>query len=164
MSVDEIRSKIAKRSSQKGGEGERGAAKQIAAYFGIAWGDAFIRTKKTSGGQPLGDIMPIKEMWNIWHKAGFGTLECKNRMEWDLHQVFKQPDSNKLAEYWFKSRDDTHDETTVVVFTKSGTPYYILHVNDDFHYTSPVLVFTSKGYRFIILKLSDFLLERWPHA
>ena len=162
MAVDELRSKIAKRSSQKGGEGERGAAKLIATYFGIPWGDAFIRTKKTTGGQPLGDILPIKEMWVKWHASGFGAIEAKNRVEWDFHQVFKQPNNNKLAEYWFKSRDDTHDENTVVIFTKAAAPYYILHVSDDFAYTCPTLLFNSREHRFTILKLTDFLSERWP--
>lgn len=163
MLSNELRAKIAKRSTQKGGEGERGAAKLIASHFGLPWDRVFLRTKRTTGGSQVhGDILPINELYGIWSNSGFGSIEVKNRTEWTFDQIFKNPNTNKLAEYWYKSKEDTSSGNTVVIFTKPGVSYYILHLDDMFGYSSPFIHFKTKGDSFVVVRLVDFLKERWP--
>jgi hypothetical protein len=162
--TDEQRSKIAKRSSAKGGEYERRVAKLIASYFGMDWGKAFLRTKRTTGGQPHGDLKPIDDMYIVWKGSGYGTIECKCRKEWGFNEIFKNPKKCTILDYWIKSRDDTKDAKTVVVFTKAGvTDYVMFPLLQDFVFHGAFASFEAEGQRFMITTLKDFLKFTWPN-
>lgn len=167
--TDEQRSKIAKRSSAKGGEYERRVAKLIASYFGLDWGKAFLRTKRTTGGQPHGDLKPIDDMYMIWKGSGYGSIECKCRKEWSFNEIFKNTAKCSIIDYWFKSRDDTNDENTIVCFTKAGVTDYVLlplsnldaTASRDFSFAHIIL--PVKGRHFMVTTLMDFLRYTWPY-
>ena len=169
MLTDEQRSKIAKRSSAKGGEYERRVAKLIAGYFGLDWGKAFLRTKRTTGGQPHGDLKPIDDMYMIWKGSGYGTIECKCRKEWSFNEIFKNPAKCSIADYWLKSCVDTNDERTIVCFTKAGVTDYVLFPLYDLgssspkDFTFPHIILPLNGRFFMISTLKDFLRYTWPN-
>ncbi len=157
----DMRSKIAKRNSAKGGDYERTVAKKLSAYHNLEWKTAFLRTKRTTGGQPLGDLKPIDDMADIWKAAKLGPIECKNRRDWAFAQVFKSPEKNVLIGYWLKSNEDTSKDDSLVFFTKPGVPDYVLHLDDGVERKTPTLRFESQGQKFIIETLTSFLQTTW---
>lgn len=157
----DVRSKIAKQNSAKGGDYERTIGKKISAYHEMDWKASFLRTKRTAGGQPHGDLKPIDDMYMIWKTAGLGPIECKNRREWAFGQLFKNPEKNKLIEYWLKSNADTNSKNSLVFFTKPGVPDFVLHLDDGTYRPAPVLKFHSQGQDFIIETLKSFLEVTW---
>lgn len=158
----EIRQKINKRNSQKGGDYERKVAKMISDYHGLEWKNSFLKTKRTTGGQPHGDLLAIKDMGGIWYASKLGPIECKNRStEWSFDQVFKNPENCQLIKYWLKSNEDTSSDNSVVFFTKVGVTDYVLHIDDD-KYIEPVIKFTARGEHFLIQTAKNFLLSHWP--
>lgn len=163
----DIRSKIGKRSSAKGGEYERRVAKLISEYHKIDWKKAFLRTKRTTGGQPHGDLKPIDEMALIWKGMRLGPIECKNRKEWSFDSVFKRPRSCKLMEYWLKSNEDTGTTDSVLFFTKPGVSDYVMLLDDERIGGQTVIKFQTNFKdalpdNFIICTLGDFLKSLWP--
>jgi len=163
----EIRAKINKRSSQKGGAYERDIGKKIAAYHGMDWRQGFLKTKRTAGGQPHGDLMPIQEMYLIWKAAGLGPIECKNRKEWAFNEVFKRPNTCTLFQYWLKSNEDTNSDNSIIFFTKAGLIDYVMLREDRSLIDSPGLLFsavdpkTDITYSFKIITLERFLKSTW---
>ncbi len=163
----EIRSKINKRNSQKGGAYERDVAKKIAAYHGIDWKQAFLRTKRTTGGQPHGDLMPIHEMYTIWKDAGLGPIECKHQKVWSFDEIFKRPNTCTVFQYWLKSNDDTNSDNSIVFFTKAGVLDYVLIRDDSGMSDIPAILFnatdpqTKINYMFKIITLERFLKTTW---
>lgn len=157
----DIRSKIAKRNSAKGGDYERTIAKKLSAYHDLEWKTAFLRTKRTTGGQPLGDLKAIDEMADIWKAAKLGPIECKNQKVWTVDQIFKSPEKNVIIEYWKKSNADTSSDNSLVFFTKAGVSDYVLHLDDAIERNTPVLRFESQGQKFIIETLKSFLQTTW---
>ena len=169
MNTEELKSKLAKRSINKGSNYERKIAKLFCSYFGLDardWQQHFLRTKRTTGGQPHGDLLPAGEMARIWAGSPFGTIECKDRnTEWTFDQVFKSPNTCKLVEYWFKSQEDTNDDTTIVFFTKNGITDYVLFKDDGFSDDYPILKFGSRdGAYFVIMTARDFFRSFFPHS
>jgi hypothetical protein len=160
----ELRSKINKYNGAKGGSYERHVAKVISAYHGFDWNDAFMRTKRTTGGQPKGDVFPIGDMYGIWKNAGLGAIECKNRnTEWSFDEIYKRCDTCHLFKYWEKSLEDTKDINTVVCFTKNGVGDYILLLhNGTVEEKFPALYFAASEYSFKIMMLQHFLQWKWP--
>ena len=164
MLTDEQRSKIAKRSTAKGGEYERRVAKLISSYFGLDWGKAFLRTKRTTGGQPHGDLKPIDDMYMIWKGSGYGTIECKCRKDWSFNEIFKNPSKSGVYDYWYKSCFDTNDEMTIVCFTKAGvTDYVMFPYHGEFPPRIPSIHFAIEGRFFRITTLKAFLRFTWPN-
>lgn len=157
----DMRSKIAKRNSAKGGDYERTIAKKLSAYHNIEWKAAFLRTKRTTGGQPHGDLKPIDDMADIWKLAGLGPIECKNQRAWAFGQVFKSPEKNVIIEYWKKSNDDTNSNNSLVFFTKPGMSDFVLHLDDRIFRGTPHIKFKSQGQTFIIETLKSFLEHVW---
>jgi hypothetical protein len=158
----ELRAKINKYSSQKGGSYERHVAKVISSYHGIDWKDGFLRTKRTTGGQPKGDIYPIGDMTNLWRSAGLGSIECKNRnTEWSFDELFRRPETCYLFKYWEKSAKDTTDSNTIVIFTKNGVTDYVLFVDDAVPTSAPHILFIANSISFKIMTLLDFLKYKW---
>lgn len=161
MLSEEARAKINKYNSVKGGTFERDIAKAISAYFGLEWTTSFLRTKRSVGGQPNGDLCPINEMARIWHAAKLGPLEMKNRVDWTFDQIFKNPSTCKLYQYWLKSNEDTKSENSVLFFTKPGVTSYVLHLEDVCRYGVKHLSFQVDDKCFIIQTLKDFLEINW---
>jgi len=164
----EVRAKINKRNSQKGGAYERDVGKKLAAYHGFDWTQAFLRTKRTTGGQPHGDLMPIMEMYDIWKAAGLGPIECKNQKGWSFDEVFKRPNTCTLIKFWLKSNDDTNSKDSIVFFTKSGVKDYVLRLSRDGFKSGTYLNFEIKDpddesntLLFTINTLDQFLEETW---
>jgi len=162
----DVRAKINKRSAQKGSEYERVVAKKISSYFGIDWRQAFLKTKRTTGGQPHGDLMPIQEMYNTWKAAGLGPIECKNRKEWSFDEVFKRPNTCTLFQYWLKSNKDTGKDNSIIFFTKPGVTDYVMHLSEDGKMTGSLLTFEVDVDQtilyFTIQTLPSFLHKHWP--
>jgi len=163
----DVRAKINKRSSQKGGAYERDIGKKIAAYHNMEWTQAFLKTKRTTGGQPHGDLMPIMEMSDIWRAAGLGPIECKNRKEWAFNEIFKRPNTCTLFKYWLKSNEDCSSDNSIIFFTKPGLIDYVLLREDSTAFSLPCICFTAidpktdKKYSFKIITLDRFLTSTW---
>lgn len=163
----DVRAKINKRSSQKGGAYERDIGKKIAAYHNMEWTQAFLKTKRTTGGQPHGDLMPIMEMSDIWRAAGLGPIECKNRKEWAFNEIFKRPNTCTLFKYWLKSNEDCSSDNSIIFFTKPGLIDYVLLREDSTTFSLPCICFTAidpkaeKKYSFKIITLDKFLTSTW---
>lgn len=163
----DVRAKINKRSSQKGSAYEREVGKKIAAYHNFDWRQAFLRTKRTTGGQPHGDLMPIMEMYEIWKAAGLGPIECKNRKEWAFDEIFKRPNTCTLFKYWLKSNEDCSSDNSIVFFTKPGVSDYVLIREDKKTIDSPGIYFgaidpkSHTKYYFKIITLDQFLTSTW---
>ncbi|SRR5215204_5633684 len=162
--TDEIRSKIAKASGLKGGFYERDVAKKICTFFGASskdWTQYFNRTRRTTGGQPDGDLFPKNEMANIWFGSGMGPIETKYRKEWAFDQLFKNPEGCHLTKYWLKSNADTGSDSSIVVFSKAHVTDYILTVYNEV-VTPPVILYRAAETTLIICTLTNFLQSIWP--
>ena len=164
----DARAKINKYNGQKGAGYERDVAKAIAGYHGLDWKDAFLRTKRTTGGQVHGDLLPIKEMAKLWYAAKLGPIECKNRnTQWSFNEIFVRPDTCWLIKYWEKSNEDTSSTDSIVFFTKAGVTNLVLkrYDADKDWYEEPYIRFFTKTHgSFVIQTLPKFLTTHWPLA
>jgi hypothetical protein len=167
MSVEEMhemRSRIAKRSSAKGGEYERVVAKKICHFFGLnpkEWEKMWLKTKRTKGGQPHGDLKPLRPISDYWDEAGLGPIEAKNRKEWSLMELFKNPIGSKLYGYWIKSNKDTDSKNSIVCFTKPYAPNLVFYNEENPDYSVSMIIIIE-GKTFVVCRLEHFLSYYFP--
>lgn len=158
-------SRIGKRSAAKGGSYEREVAKKICSFFGLnpkQWEQYWLRTKRTTGGQPHGDILPLPPVADYWYGAGLGPIEAKNRQEWSFMELFKNPSGSKLYGYWTKSNADTSSDNSIVFFTKSYAPDFVFYQSDVKEYDTSISILIEEK-TFLIVRLEHFLTYYFPN-
>ena len=162
--LKQIRSKMGKRSSSRGADYEREVAKKICNYFGEnskEWEKHFRRTKRTKGGQPEGDIVPRGRILEEWNYAELGPIEAKNRIEWSLMELFKNPKGSKLYNYWLKSNEDTYSNNSIVCFTKPYAPDLVFYNEEEIRFSSFFSNIIDEKV-FLVVTLKDFLINHFP--
>lgn len=166
--LHEMRAKIGRSSSAKGGMYERDVAKKICSFFGYnpkEWEFHWLRTKRTKGGQPHGDLKPVGPLAELWYGAGLGPIEAKSRKEWSFMELWKNPEGCKLHKYWQKSNADTHSDNSVVCFTKPYSPDFVFFDASELEDRSSFSMFQSaiiNGKTFLIVRLEHFLTYYFP--
>ena len=158
-------SKIGKRSRRKGKGFEREIKEMISKALKIP--KEYIEKPIEWGGQPLGDIFTVGKHWE---KLPI-FIEAKKREQWQLHQVFTNPDTNPLVKWWLKTSNDMPEEdknNLMLVFSKNYFPILCMLPSDRFEdltkgcdFQTEIKFYTRDlDKEFVIVLFRDFLKAR----
>ena len=151
---------VGRKSKAKGGRYENALSNKIASYFGWSGKDAFVLTRNNPKyGQSGGDLVPIRQMAEMWYSRKLGPLEAKSREEWTFSQFFTDnPEKNPVYQYWLESNLKTNSDKSIIFFTKNHLPDFVFHKLDHATITDKsYLLFRVEEETFVVQKLTDFL-------
>lgn len=168
---------MGKKSKDKGGRGERAAAK----CFRDWWGTDFTRTPASGG-------FATQKFRDDWNAAGDLVtpdptfpfcVECKWVEDWTLEQVLRN-DGCLIFQWWQQARAECPpNKLPLLVFKRNNHPFYCLVESDDLpntHYLRDVRYYTvtlseditgTYPMEVCIMTLSDFFKldpESWRAA
>lgn len=148
--------KTKKNSRDKGGRGERAAAKELRDW----WGTDFART-------PLSGGFGTAKFRADWNAAGDLVtpdpsfpfcVEVKWQEDWHMEQLIKN-DGCKVFSWWAQARDECPpDKLPLLVFKRNHHPWYVMIEEDDM----PGTVQGDLNARFFTVRLSEDITGTYP--